>query len=201
MRFGMGRVLAVKVILSITILLSLISLLGPIYKLPEVYLFTAFLIYVCIYIVSSFCIIHTMRVSLKFKKRNEELSDQTMSMGRILSGRVNFFRVFRKSPRYNVELALTCQERERNLVFPGTVLNISSDGFMADIPELDCLFDRVIIKITFPLDAESHSIELPAEHLWFTAHGSTYYHGFRFLDFGGDQEQVVFKFLVKFKKQ
>ena len=201
MRFGMGRALAVKVIVGITILLCLLSLLGPLYALPDAYLFAAFSVYVLIYIVSSFTIIRTMRASLKFKKKNEESSDQSMSVSGLLTGRVGFFRVFRKSPRYDVQLACTCQERGINQVFSGTVLNISSDGFMAAIPELDSLFDRVVIKITFPLDTESHSIELPAEHLWFTAHGNTYYHGFRFLDFGGDQEQVVFRFLVKFKKQ
>jgi len=94
---------------------------------------------------------------------------------------------------------LVCWERERNLLFPGKVLNISNDGFMAAIPQLDGLLDRVVAKITFPLDSLSHSIELPAEHLWFAERGGTYYHGFRFLDFGGDQDNVVFKFLVKIK--
>ena len=72
---------------------------------------------------------------------------------------------------------------------------------MASIPQLDCLLERVVAKITFPLDIESHSIELPAEHLWFTEHDGKYYHGFRFRDFGSEQEQVVFKFLVKFRKK
>lgn len=199
MRFGMGRVLAVKVIVGITAVLSLVSLLAPVYKLPDVFLFAVFLVYLTIYIISSFCIIYTMRASLKLKKKREAMLDQSPWLRRILMGKFNFFTVFRKCPRYDVELEVVCQERERNLLFPGTVMNISNDGFMAAIPNLDCLLDRVVAKVTFPLDSASHSIELPAEHLWFSEHGSTYYHGFRFLDFGGEQEQVVFKFLVKIK--
>jgi UDP-GlcNAc:undecaprenyl-phosphate/decaprenyl-phosphate GlcNAc-1-phosphate transferase len=201
MRYGMGRALAVKVILGVSAMLSCLSLLGPVYKLPDCYLFAAFLLYFLVYIASSFCIIYMMRFSLKFKRKSTEQNDQLHWIGRVIMGRFDFFRVFRRSPRYDVELALVCHERERNLVFPGKVLNISSDGFMAIIPQLDCLLDRVIARITFPLDIESHSIELPAEHLWFTEHGDEYYHGFKFRDFGDEQEQVVFKFLVKYKKK
>jgi UDP-GlcNAc:undecaprenyl-phosphate/decaprenyl-phosphate GlcNAc-1-phosphate transferase len=201
MRFGMGRVLAVKVILGVSTLLGCISLLGPMYKLPDSSLFAVFLVYFSLYVASSFFIIYTMRFSLKLKKKRAENNNGRLYwLGRVFMGRFDFFRVFRKSTRYDVELAFVCQERERNLFFPGRILNISSDGFMASIPELDCLLDRVVARITFPLDNESHAIELPAEHLWFSKHGNEYYHGFRFRDLGGDQEQVVFKFLVKYKK-
>ncbi len=201
MRFGMGRRLVVKVIISITILLNLVSLLGSLYKWPDHYLFDAFLVYFFIYIASSFFIIYTMRASLKFKKKGADTSGQNRWLRRILLGQGNLLQIFRKSPRYDVELSLVCLERERNLEFPGKVLNISNDGFMATIPQLDCLLDRVVVRITFPFDAISHAIELPAEHLWFTEHGNTYYHGFKFIEFGGEQEQVIFKFLVKFKKK
>lgn len=199
MRFGMGRVLTVKVIVGITAVLSLISFLGPVYELSDVALFAVFLVYFAIYIISSFCIIYTMRASLKLKKKREAILDDTPWLRRILLGKFNLFKVFRKCTRYDVELDVICQERERNLVFAGKIMNISNDGFMAAIPNLDCLLDRIVAKVTFPLDLDSHSIELPAEHLWFSENGSTYYHGFRFLDFGGAQEQVVFKFLVKIK--
>jgi UDP-GlcNAc:undecaprenyl-phosphate/decaprenyl-phosphate GlcNAc-1-phosphate transferase len=199
MRYGMGRALAVKVILCISTLFSCISLVGSVYKLPDYFLFMAFMLYFSLYTVSSFCVIYMMRFSLKFKKQGMIKNDRLHWLGRVITGKLDFFRIFRRSPRYDVELALVCQERERNLLFQGRVLNISSDGFMASIPQLDCLLDKVVAKITFPLDTESHSIELPAEHLWFTEQGEKFYHGFRFQDFGGEQEQVVFKFLVKFK--
>ncbi len=200
MRYGMGRELAVKVILGISAILSGISLLAPVYKLPDWMMFVAFLIYFSIYVISSFCIIYMMRFSLKFKKKQEQKRGLVHWLGRCINGRVKLFQIFRKSPRYDVELDLVCQERERHLLFPGKVLNISSDGFMATIPQLDCLLDKVVGKITFPLEGESHSIELPAEHLWFTEQTGTYYHGFRFREFSGEQEQVVFRFLVRFDK-
>ncbi|EKD33634.1 MAG: hypothetical protein ACD_75C02638G0006 [uncultured bacterium] len=200
MRYGMGRVLVVKVIVGITILLSGISLLGPVYKVPDVYLFGAFLLYFCIYIGASFCIIHTMRFSLKYKKKNAERDGVALWLRRILGGELKLFSIFRKSPRYAVRLTLVCRENERHLDFHGTVLNISNDGFMASLPDLDNLLDRVVAKITFPMDKESLTLELPAEHLWVTEEGKKRFHGFRFLEFDGGQEQVVFKFLVKFRK-
>ncbi len=200
MRYGMGRELAVKVILGISAFLCGISLLGPVYNLPDWILFAVFLIYFTVYSVSSFFVIYMMRFSLTFMKKQEESKGVGHWVVHFLKGHRPFFQIFRKSPRYSVELELVCQERERNLQFSGKVLNISSDGFMAAIPDLDCLLDRVVGKITFPLNGESHSLELPAEHIWFTEQSGTYFHGFRFREFSGEQEQVVFKFLVKFRK-
>ena len=68
MRLGMGRVLAVKVILGVTTLLSLTSLLGPLYKLSDASLFAVFLVYFIVYVISSFFIIRLMRASLKYTK-------------------------------------------------------------------------------------------------------------------------------------
>jgi UDP-GlcNAc:undecaprenyl-phosphate GlcNAc-1-phosphate transferase len=201
MRFGMGRELAVKAIIGITALMSMVSFMGPLYGIGDGYLFLVFLCFFSIYVVSSFYIIHAMRASLKLKKKSGELSEQGNWFGKLTTGHFSFFEVFRKSPRYDVDLSLECRERERNLQFPGKVLNISSDGFMAAVPQLDCLLDRVVARITFPLDSETHSIEIPAEHLWFSEQHNSYYHGFRFLDFGGDKEEIVFKFLVKFKQK
>lgn len=200
MRFGMGRVLAVKAIIGITVLLSAISLLGPVYQLPDAYLFGVFLLYLCIYIGASFCIIFTMRFSLKMRKENGHRSRILLWFRRILNGELNLFRIFRRSPRYDVKLALICRESERHLDFRGTVLNISNEGFMACLPDLDSLLDRVVARITFPMDKENLTLELPAEHLWLTAAGKKNFHGFRFLEFDGEQERVVFKFLVNYKK-
>jgi UDP-GlcNAc:undecaprenyl-phosphate/decaprenyl-phosphate GlcNAc-1-phosphate transferase len=200
MRYGMGRELAVKVILGISTLFSCISFLQPIYNFPDYSLFLAFAVYFFVYLISSFCIIYMMRFSLDFKKGEEENEGPLTWIGNVVTGKFSLFRIFRKSPRYDVELSLVCREWERNISFTGRVLNISSDGFMASIPQLDSLLDRVIAKITFPLETGSHSIELPAEHIWFSEHGSKFYHGFRFLDFSGEQQRVVFKFLVKFRK-
>jgi UDP-GlcNAc:undecaprenyl-phosphate/decaprenyl-phosphate GlcNAc-1-phosphate transferase len=201
MRYGMGRALAVKVILVISAVLSGISLLGPIFKLPDWTMFAAFSLYLSIYVISSFCIIYMLRFSLKFQKMSGKSHDNLDRISQFMTGKPGFFQIFRKSPRYNVDLDFICQARDRDLFFEGKLLNISSDGFMASIPQLDCLLNRVVAKITFPLDADSHSIELPAEHIWFAEHGDKYYHGFRFYHFDGEQEQVVFKFLVKFKKK
>ena len=199
MRYGMGRLQSVKIILGISVVMSGISLIGPVYKLPDYCLFAAFVVYFTVYVISSFYIIYMMRFSLKLRKKNDQKNGRLKWISRAVRGDLDLFHILRKSPRYEVDLQLICRERERDLLFSGKVLNISSDGFMASLPQLDGLLDRVIARISFPLDNMSHVIEVPTEHLWFTEHGSTYYHGFRFLDFDGDQEQVVFKFLVKFR--
>lgn len=200
MRYGLGRVTAVKVIVGISILLSGISMLGPLYQLPDTYLFGAFLLYLMTYLGASLCIIHTMRLSLRIKKKSSEKNTYMHWLNRFLGGRFNFLSVFRRSSRFDVRLALVCRETERNINFSGDILNISDGGFMACLPQLDCLLDRVVATITFPMEGETLTVELPAEHLWFTEEGKKYFHGFRFLEFSGEQQEVVFKFLVRHKK-
>jgi len=195
MRYGIGRVSAVKVIVGITIILSGISLLGPVYEIPDVYLFGAFLLYFCIYVGASFCIVYTMKFSLKYKRKNVERAGCIFWVRRILGGRL--FSIFRKSIRYEVQLAVICREKERRLEFRGTVLNISNDGFMACLPELDNLLDRVVAKIAFPVDNQLRSLELSAEHLWVTEEGKRHFHGFRFLDLHEDQKQLVLNYLAQ----
>jgi hypothetical protein len=197
MRYGLGRETAVKTIIGVSILLSGISFLSPFYKLPDVYLFGVFLLYMVAYLTASLCIVYTMKLSLRIRKNTERLGWQWLKD--LIRGNVNLFSIIRKSPRYHVQLAVECRESERALTFSGNILNISNGGFMACLPELDCLLDRVVAKITFPMEKEPLTVELPAEHLWFTEEGKRYFHGFRFLEFDGQQKEVVFRFLVKYK--
>lgn len=201
MRYGMGRVTAVKAIVGISIFLSGISILGPLYRLPDYALFSAFILYLVIYVGASLCIIHTMRLSLRIKKKASDRSVYVHWLNRFLGGKFKYLSVFRKSSRYDVQLAVVCREAERNISFSGNVMNISNGGFMACLPELDCLLDRVVARITFPMESEALTVELPAEHLWFTEEGKKYYHGFRFLEFDGQQKEVVFRFLVQYRKE
>ncbi len=200
MRSGMGRVRAVKIIIGISIILSGISILGTVYHIPDYYMFLAFALYFVFYIISSIYTVYLMRFSLKIRWKGERSNyalDKTISL---ITKCLDFFKVLRKSTRYNVELKLLCYDSEQNRTFSGEAINISSGGFMASIPDLDCLLEKSVVKITFPLQSGAHSVELPVEHLWLTEHEDVKYHGFRFLDFDGKQEKVVFKFLVKYKK-
>ncbi len=200
MRSGMGREWAVKVIVGISILLSGISLLGTVYDIRDSFLFLAFALYFVFYIFSSFYSVYLMRFSLKIRWKKEEPNYTFDKIIGCITRSLDFFKVLRKSTRHQVELDLICYDRERECTYAGKVLNISSGGFMAIVPDLDFLLEKIIVKIIFPLKAGGHSMELPVEHLWHTESEDTMYHGFRFLDFDGRQEKVVFKFLVKYKK-
>ncbi len=200
MRYGMGRETSVKAIIGIAILLCGVSLLGPLYRLSDACLFGAFLLYFTVYVGASLFIIHTMRLSLRLKKKSEK-NAWSHWLHRLLSGKLDVFSVFRKSSRFEVDLKFVCRESERDINFTGKVMNISSGGFMASIPQLDCLLDKVIARISFPMEDQLLTVELPAEHLWFMEEGKKFFHGFRFLEFNGEQEQVVFRFLVQYKKQ
>jgi hypothetical protein len=200
MRYGMGRVGAVRAILALSFLMGCISLLGPVYNVSDYYLFLIFTIYFLIYTISSFYIIWTMRYSFKFRKR-KPVSGAADRFMKVVFGSFDIFRVFRKSQRFNVRLELKCRDREGHEEFAGKILDMSSGGCMACIKDLDILHDRMFLSISFPFDDGSQAIELPAEHIWVSEQGGKFYHGFRFKESDGGQQQVIFKFLVRFNKK
>ncbi len=118
-----------------------------------------------------------------------------------LANSISIFKASRKTSRYAVELDIVCHDKKSNRTFLGKVENISSGGFMALIPNLDFLLDKLIVKITFPTASKEHSVELPVEHLWVSEHQKVTYHGFKFLDFDGSQEKVVLNFIAKYRSE
>lgn len=199
LRYGMGRVAVVKIILFVSAILCLLSFLGPVLQLPDYALFLIYIIYFIIYVLSSVYIIWIFRQGKLFREKKESFIEKNRLFG-IIARRLHVLHLFRKSPRYNVHLEVECCERERGLCFQGTALNISTGGLMANIDSLDRLYENMIVKIIFPLDSGAHSMELPAEHLWMHDHDGKNYHGFRFVTFDGNQRQLIFKFLVEYKR-
>lgn len=200
LRYGMGRVSVVKAILFISALLCALSLLGPIFQLADYSLFLIYLAYFTVYVLSSIYIVWIFRQGDMFKQKKDSFLEKSQIFGR-LARRFHLLHLFRKNPRYTVHLDIECRERERGMRFEGVALNISTGGLMASIDGLDRLYETMIIKIIFPLDSGAHSMELPAEHLWMHDHEGKFYHGFRFLAFDGRQQQLIFKFLVEYKKE
>lgn len=199
LRYGMGRVGAVKVILCLSGILCILSLLGPIKKISDYNLFLIYLVYAFTYVLSSLYIVLVFRHGGKIKEGKRQ-PNRGIEFLESVAERFHLFHIFRKSHRYDVHLQVECCAREVGRIFRGTALNISTDGLMACITDLDRIYENMLVKIIFPLDSDAHSIELPAEHLWLHERDGQLYHGFRFHGFDGQQKQVIFKFLVEYKK-
>jgi hypothetical protein len=196
----MGRVSVVKVILFISALLCSLSLLGPVFQFADYSLFLIYLAYFSVYVLSSVYIVWIFRQGDMFKEKKDSFLESSQLFG-VLARRFHLLHLFRKNPRYTVHLHIECREKEKGLRFEGVALNISTGGLMASIDGLDRLYEHMIIKIIFPLDSGAHSMELPVEHLWMHDNEGKFYHGFRFLAFDGKQQQLIFKFLVDYKKE
>lgn len=200
LRLGMSREAAVRVILLLACLMSLVTLLGPLYGLPDRYLFLVFVGYLLTYVVSSFCIVLLTRHGVTTYP-NPQMGRIGNIFGNIVT-LIDYLRVFRRSQRYPVELSLACRELAGNTdKYCGSVVNISSDGFMAKMVDLPEGGKRFVAHISFPFDNYSHTLELPSQHVWKAKINGEAHHGFKFLDFDGKQQQVVFKFLVKHRNE
>jgi UDP-GlcNAc:undecaprenyl-phosphate/decaprenyl-phosphate GlcNAc-1-phosphate transferase len=200
LRYGMSRKNAVRAILAVAAFLSFVTLLGPIYGFPDSFLFLIFTVYLLAYLVSSFYIIMVTRYGVKIPshKPGGRMAGMIYKMTTIF----DYIRIFRKSQRYGVSLNVVCTvlEKERRS-FAGMVVNISNDGFLARLDDFTGEGEKIVAQITFPFNDYTHCLELPARHLWQSEINGVRHHGFKFLDFDGKQQQVVFKFLVKHKNK
>lgn len=198
LRYGMSRTGAVRLILGLSILLSGCSLFSPVYNVPDFWLFLIFSVYFLLYLVTSLHFGSFMRLSLKVK---DKMSGGLVgrSIKPILKG-MDLFRVFRKSHRYDVGLACTCYVEGDEKSYKGTVLDISSGGFMACFSNFKGRDAKMVVKMKFPSLNGYYSIKAPVMNIWQMGTEGEYFCGFKFLDFDGMQDHVVFQLLVKYDK-
>lgn len=189
LRYGFGRVEAVKIILLLCILLCLLSFLGPLNGFSDKNLFAIYLIYASMFLAACGYIIWAFR-------RGRQLKDGEHLLDRLpaVKAAKKWFRlshIVRKATRYQVSLPVVCNSMDNGRRFHGTVLNISSDGFMAKINDLDWVDEHVQVKISFPFDPSERIFRLSAEHLWLHQRNDKVFHGFRFAHEGEQREQLA----------
>lgn len=189
LRFGLGRVETVKFILLLCILLCLLSLLGHVHGFSDRNLFLLYLVYVILFLAACAYIARVFPRG-KHLREGEQLMDQ-LPVVRMMRKLSRFFYTDRREKRYPVRLDVVCRSINGGREFQGTVLNISSDGFMASINDLDLVYERMHVKISYPPDPVERCVELPAEHLWLQQREDRVYHGFRFDSDAEQRNQIL----------
>ena len=195
LNFGLNKIQSVKVILCISSFLAILSFASPIFNLSDRTMFAIFIVYTLCYLGATFYMLlhvrqspHTLQVAVRSKKT------KFLSL-------LDIVRIIRRSNRYDVYLQCVCMQvsnddSEKN----GWVKNISNDGFLFVTQSYFEASESFIARITFPFEHYTHIIELPCQRIWFAkVKDDEWVHGFRFLQFDGMQEQLLFKFLVKQK--
>ncbi len=204
-RYGMPRGWAVRVIIALCTMFSCVAVLSVLFSWPDWLLFAIFIGYFIAYVVASFYIITFMRVGKKMarsraaKRRRPTVRFASPAFLKIFRN-FKIYQFIRKSRRFPVAMQLEVAARDKGEVYAGDVINISNGGLMANIPELQQLLDEIILKVIYEKDGTKHFLELPARHVWLSSKDGACYHGFEFLDFDGDQDQIIFRLLVRSKQ-
>jgi UDP-GlcNAc:undecaprenyl-phosphate GlcNAc-1-phosphate transferase len=186
LRYGMGRAKAVQVILGLSFFLGCLSLLGPVYGVAEKWLFSIYALYFIVYLVASFFIIGVFRYSLKRRQQREHLAASDIVL-RYIFGSFDLFKLFRKSKRYNVRLAMNCKLDNGEPEVRGQLLNISQSGCMVKMPDLESEQKLMTLTLHLPKEMGYTAFEVKAEHLWTSSVEEAHFHGFRFIELGPEK--------------
>jgi UDP-GlcNAc:undecaprenyl-phosphate/decaprenyl-phosphate GlcNAc-1-phosphate transferase len=200
LRYGMSRSQAVQVILAISILLGCISLLGPLYNLNDNWLFGLYSIYFFIYLAASFYIIVVFRYSVRRRKKRQHLVRSDI-FSRFFFGSFDYFKLFRKSERYNVNIPMNCTIEESGTILRGQILNISQTGCMIKMPAFSS--DSTSLTIMYKQQQEKRltTLTLNTEHLWAAEQEGKWYHGLRFNDLQGETAEALNQSLAEISAQ
>lgn len=207
MRYGMGRETAVKTILGICMLMSGMTLLVPFYQPPECVLFGIYLLYFVIYVVSSLFIVSLMKLSFKHRRRKgngyqvevEGARGSSMVVRYLLKG-LDYAKILRKDPRYDVYVNIRCRLSESAEWCCGRVENVSRRGCMAVVPELRSLQHTLGMELELPLEEDLHVVQIQAEHIWLSEGTNGWYHGFRFLEIEAEKKGAFDEFLSRCRR-
>ncbi len=181
LRYGLGRIGAVRVILLLSLVMGGVSLLQPLYGISETVLFWIFIAYFMIYFISSFYILGLLRYSLRFRKKQTKRISTGYFL-RLIFGVFDIFRIFRKSRRYNVDLDVQFSPVTEGIPGRGKLLNISLTGCMVKCKGQSDVEEKMALLIELPFSGHSKVLSVKSEHLWVSVHDGSSYHGFKFSD-------------------
>ena len=194
LRYGMSKSAAVKAILSLAAGMGCLSIVGRVEGLSDAQQFSMYLIYFVCYLVSSFYIIATFRCILKFRKRREKILAADTLLSTVF-GVLDLFKVFRKSPRYQVRLPVQYAGEASEDVLRGRVVDISRTGLMARVDGVKETDLEPSLTLTLPFGDEMTGVTLPVELMWETNDEGGSYCGFRFKEMTSEQERVIGEFI------
>jgi UDP-GlcNAc:undecaprenyl-phosphate GlcNAc-1-phosphate transferase len=196
LRYGMGRIGSVRVILLLSMVMGGLSLLQPLCGVAEAVLFFIFVVYFIVYLISSFYIVGFLRYSLKFRKNRAK----TMSAGyflRLVYGVFDIFRIFRKSRRYNVDIGVQISPQDDAELIRGKLLNISRTGCMMKVKGEGKVQVEMELQLELPFRDHLKMLHVKSEHLWVSAHDGASYHGFRFSNLSQSDEACLESFILQ----
>ena len=190
LRHGLSRELSTKIIIGISLAMGSISLLGTLYQLPDYILFAVFIIYFTLYFSTSFFILGLIRWSHRVRRKRVR-SGLPLNLIKSLFYSFEWMRIFRKSSRYTVSIPFTCFDERHNNTYEGTILNLSTAGFMAAIPDLKSLGSHIELIIDITTDDGTEAIPLSAKQLWISANHNTKLHGYKFTEMNGKNKHLI----------
>lgn len=200
LRYGMSRAKAVHVILIHSILLGGVSILSPLYGVQDKWLFLCFATYFCIYLFASFYIVGVFRYSLRLRKKRQHLVRSDMAL-RYLFGCFDYFKLFRKSKRYNVNIAILCTMNGSENTLRGHIFNISQTGCMIRMASFNTQKKNLVLSFKLQIGEELVNYSVDGEHLWKTQHEGVFYHGLRFNEPSQHNAEILNRYLMDVAKR
>jgi UDP-GlcNAc:undecaprenyl-phosphate GlcNAc-1-phosphate transferase len=167
LRFGFKKKNAVGAVLLLSAMLSSFAVAGTILKIPEYYLFSIFLVYLGLYVLSAAYIKDILTARLRLRRR--------------------------KDKRHYLRIPVTCSYKEKSLA--GTVTDLGYSGFSAIFEEALLVGERMETDLFLAGHDKTTEFNAVAEVAWSHKTDNWYKCGFQFIDKDNKQAKTLKSFL------
>jgi len=179
MAIGLSQNVTVVLILLLSACFCSLGIAAIFYNIPEPALFIIFL---CYFLVNyKLDLILGGLVSLAGPFGSKQDSAPKTTDHSILQG-TGRWKVFRNAHPYTADLSIRVRCKIPGPEFSGRILNVSENGFLAQINDLVALEQTFLIDIMLTNGTVQSNRTFVAEQLWMSESKGGYYHGFRFVD-------------------
>ncbi|HEC97781.1 MAG TPA: undecaprenyl/decaprenyl-phosphate alpha-N-acetylglucosaminyl 1-phosphate transferase [Nitrospirae bacterium] len=201
MKYGYRKKTTVRIILLVSFMFAAIGIIGVTLEIPDYRLFMIFSAYFVLYFTLSFFIRKLLILRLRFIRKRRRAGRKMWKVLIVLIRLKEALRAVKRTSRYSVTLPFSCSRINGEEVFSGTVRDIGTCGFAAELKELILLKEKTDVIICLQEEESEVRFFVTAAVAWLSREDGGYLYGFKFINMDKSQAKVLKNYLESLEKR
>jgi len=201
MKYGYRKRTTVRIILLVSSMFAAIGIIGVTLEIPDYRLFRIFTAYFVLYFIVSFFIRRLLVLRLRFIRKRRRAGRKMWKVLIMLIKLREVLQSLKRTRRYSVNLPFTCSRINGEETFSGTVTNIGTCGFAAELKELILLKEKTEVVISLQEGEREVRFPVTAAVAWLSKEKDGYLYGFKFVNMDKSQARILKNYLEVLKKR
>ncbi|GMT46771.1 MAG: hypothetical protein IEMM0007_0337 [bacterium] len=201
MKYGYRKRTTVRIILLVSSMFAAIGIIGVTLEIPDYRLFLIFSAYFVSYFTLSFFIRKLLILRLRFIRKRRRAGRKMWKVLIVLIRLKEALRAIKRTSRYSVNLPFSCSRINGEETLSGTVRDIGTCGFAAELKELIFLKEKTEVVIYLQEEEKEVRFFVTAAVAWLSREDGGYFYGFKFINMDKSRARVLKDYLASLEKR